>query len=54
MDEFPAIKWFSPTDSSSSFPPVTCYRVDKHVDGFSFSDWASWFKLSRLFERFPP
>jgi hypothetical protein len=53
-DAFPAIKWFSPADVSSSVPPVTCYRVSKHVDGFSWSDWASWFKLLKLLERFPP
>ena len=53
-DGFPAIKWFSETDVSSTFPPVTCYRVDKHVAGVSWSDWASWFKLLRYMEGFPP
>jgi hypothetical protein len=51
----PAIKWFSSSDVSGMFPiPVTCYRVDKTVNGFSFSDWASWYKLFRLIEDFPP
>lgn len=53
-DAFPAIKWFSETDQSSTVPPVTCYRVSKQVNGFSFSDWASWAKLGRLLEQFPP
>lgn len=53
MDEFPAIKWFSATDASSNFPPVTCVRVDKHVTGESWSTWAGWFKLVRYLDAFP-
>lgn len=53
QDEFPAIKWFSATDVSSSIPPVTCYRVDKHVAGQSWRTWAGWFKLLRYLEEFP-
>lgn len=54
-DTVPAIKYFSPTDDSRSLPvPITCYRVDKRVQGFSYSDWASWYKLAKLFDSFPP
>jgi hypothetical protein len=53
-DSFPAIKFFSPTDVSSSIPPVTCYRVDKHVAGVSWSDWAGWFKLAHYLDGFVP
>jgi hypothetical protein len=53
MDSFPAIKWFSATDASSFFPPVSCFRVDKHVAQESWSTWAGWFKLLRFLERFP-
>lgn len=52
-DAFPAMKWFSSTDVSSTFPPVTCVRVDKHVAGVSWSTWAGWFKLLRYLDRFP-
>jgi hypothetical protein len=54
MQDFPAIKYFSATDQTATFPtPVTCYRVDKHVDGFSWSDWASWYKLLKFVDGFP-
>jgi hypothetical protein len=52
-DAFPAIKWFSPVDASSSVPPVTCVRVDKHVAGLSWREWATWFKLARFLRDFP-
>lgn len=52
-DAFPAIKWFSAVDASSSVPPVTCVRVDKKVMGASWREWASWQKLARLVEQFP-
>jgi hypothetical protein len=53
-DTTPVIKWFSPTDESQQLPvPITCYRVDKAVDGYSFTDWAGWFKLLKLLDRFP-
>lgn len=53
-DGFPALKWFSPTDQTATLPtPITCYRVDKEVAGFSYSDWASWAKLTKLLSRFP-
>lgn len=53
QDGFPAIKWFSATDASTEFPPVTCYRVDKKVVGVSASTWADWFKLLRVLEKYP-
>lgn len=52
MDSFPAIKWFSESDVSSSIPPITCVRVDKHVAGQSWSTWAGWFKLVRYLAEF--
>lgn len=51
--EFPAIKFFSATDVTSSFPPVQCYRVDKHVAGVDWRTWAGWFKLARYLDDFP-
>lgn len=48
QDAIPAIKWFSTTDASSSVPPVTCVRVDKHVAGVDWKTWAGWQKLARL------
>jgi hypothetical protein len=54
MDAFPAIKFFSATDQSQSFPtPITCTRVDKPVNGVSWRDWASWFKLARYLNQLP-
>ena len=53
MDEFPAIKWFSSSDVSGAFPPITCTRVDKQVVGGSWSDWASWAKLLKIIDRWP-
>jgi hypothetical protein len=51
---FPAIKWFSSSDQSGDFPtPIRCYRVDKQVNGFSYSDWASWYKLLKFVDGFP-
>lgn len=52
-DAFPAIKFFSPTDVSSTVPPVTCVRVDKHIAGVDWKTWAGWFKLSRYLDDFP-
>lgn len=52
-DAFPAIKWFSASDVSSTFPPVTCVRVDKHVAGVSWKTWADWFKLTKFLDDFP-
>lgn len=54
MDAFPAVKFFSPSDASQELPtPITCVRVDKHVTGVSWSDWASWFKLARILNAWP-
>jgi hypothetical protein len=54
MVAFPAIKFFSATDQTSSFPtPIQCVRVDKHVNGGSWRDWASWYKLLKLVEEIP-
>lgn len=54
QDDFPAIKWFSATDVSRTFPtPITCVRVDKQVNGFSYREWASWFKLLRFVDGLP-
>lgn len=53
-DNFPALKWFSPTDQSQGLPfPITCNRVDRHVAGGSWSDWAGWFKLLKLVDVWP-
>jgi hypothetical protein len=53
MDSFPAIKFFSATDQSQGGPfPVTCVRVDKHIAS-GWREWASWFKLAQLLERWP-
>jgi hypothetical protein len=54
LDTFPAIKFFSPTDQSQRLPtPITCVRVDKHITGASWREWASWFKLARILQSFP-
>jgi len=54
MEAFPAIKFFSASDQTQEFPtPITCTRVDKHVNGFSYRDWASWYKLLRFVDGFP-
>jgi hypothetical protein len=54
MDSFPAVKFFSATDVSQTFPtPITCVRVDKTVAGVSWRTWAGWFKLLRLLDGFP-
>ena len=54
MESFPAIKWFSSSDQSQTFPtPITCVRVDKHVSGASWREWASWLKLTRYLSDFP-
>lgn len=53
-DNFPAIKWFSSSDVSRTFPtPVTCTRVDRHVAGVSWREWASWFKLAKYLDNVP-
>lgn len=54
MQDFPAIKFFSSTDQTSTFPtPIQCFRVDKAVHGFSFRDWADWYKLLKFLDGFP-
>jgi hypothetical protein len=54
MDAFPAVKFFSSTDQTTDLPtPITCVRVDKHVNGGSWRDWASWYKLLKLIEEIP-
>jgi hypothetical protein len=54
MDSFPAVKFFSPTDQTQLFPtPITCFRVDKRVQGYSWRDWASWYKLLKLIDEWP-
>jgi len=52
-DALPLIKWFSATDVSSSFPPVTCNRVDRHVAGVDWRTWAGWLKLARYLSDIP-
>jgi hypothetical protein len=53
MDAFPAIKFFSATDQSQTFPtPITCVRVEKPV-GTDWRTWAGWFKLLRYLDAFP-
>jgi hypothetical protein len=54
MDAFPAIKFFSSSDQSQTFPtPITCTRVDKPVTGQSWSTWSAWFKLLKYLDDFP-
>lgn len=54
MDGFPAIKFFSASDVSQTFPtPISCVRVDKHITSASWREWASWFKLAKLLEEWP-
>jgi hypothetical protein len=51
---FPAIKWFDTADRSQIFPfPVSCYRVEKHVVGYSWREFAAWTKLARLLSNWP-
>lgn len=53
MTAFPAIKFFSSTDQSQTFPtPIVCVRVDKPV-GTSWRTWAGWFKLVRFLDGLP-
>jgi hypothetical protein len=50
MQAFPAIKWFSGTDQSRTFPtPVQCIRVDKPVNA-GWRTWANWAKVMQLLE----
>jgi hypothetical protein len=54
MEDFPAIKFFSATDQSATFPtPISCVRVSKPVHGFSYRVWADWYKLLRFIEDLP-
>lgn len=54
MDAFPAVKYFSASDESQTFPtPITCYRVDKQVAGISWREWASWAKLLKFVDEWP-
>jgi hypothetical protein len=54
MQAFPAIKFFSSTDQSQSLPtPIECVRVDKHISGASWREWAGWFKLLKYLDEFP-
>lgn len=53
-DAIPAVKWFSSTDQTTDLPvPITCVRIDKSVNGGSWRDWASWYKLLKLIEEIP-
>jgi len=53
MEAFPAIKFFSSTDQSTTFPtPISCVRVDKPV-GTSWKVWSDWFKLAQFLEGIP-
>lgn len=50
----PAIKWFSATDQTRTFPePIKCVRVDKAVHGFSYKEWAAWYKLLKFVDGVP-
>jgi len=53
MEAFPAIKFFSETDQSTTFPtPISCVRVEKPV-GTDLKTWAGWFKLARFLQGLP-
>lgn len=53
-DDFPAIKWFSTSDVSGTYPtPVTCSRVDRQVAGVSWREWTSWLKLAKYLSDLP-
>lgn len=50
MQDFPAIKFFSSSDQSASFPtPIQCVRVDKPVNS-SWRSWRDWAKIMELLE----
>lgn len=54
MDDFPAIKFFSNSDQSTTLPtPISCFRVDKHVAGVDYRTFFSWNKLAQYLEDFP-
>jgi hypothetical protein len=52
-DDFPAYKWFSASDDSGSFPPITCTRVERVPPGGNASSWLGWWKIARLIESWP-
>lgn len=53
MEAFPAIKFFSASDVSQTFPtPISCIRVDKPV-GTSWRTWRNWFQLAKFLSELP-
>ena len=56
LDEQPAIKWGSTSDTSQEFPiPISCRRLETPFPGESNgpTSWATWFKMARLIDGFP-
>lgn len=52
-DDFPALKWWSSSDVSGTFPPITCERVERVPPGTNLRDWAGWTKILQLIDEFP-